>query len=98
MWGKFGAWPGTLLATNVIVMELTDRQKRFLVAALDAAWKENKAFNVRQVGAGLKFGEEESREIARILEKQNVLSRLANGVAVMTLTGRQRGSESDIVA
>ncbi len=81
---------GTELARCHVEMDLLDRHKRFLVAALGAAWKENKAFNVRVVGSWLKIGDAESDEIARALEKANLIRSLPNSEAMFTTTGRER--------
>ena len=80
---------GTELARCHVEMDLLDRHKRFLVAALGAAWKENKAFNVRVVGSWLKFADAESDEIARMLEKANLIKSLPNGEAILTSAGRE---------
>src|SRR5437868_12584523 len=70
-------------------MDLVDRHKRFLVAALGPAWKENKSFNVRVVGSWLKLQEGETDEIARALEKANLIKTLPNGEAIFTSPGRE---------
>src|SRR5258706_16275268 len=71
-------------------MDLLDRHKKFLIAALSAAWKENKAFGIREVGSWLKIGDAESDEIVRALEKANLVHSLPNSEALFTPSGRAR--------
>jgi hypothetical protein len=71
-------------------MDLLERHKKFLIAALSAAWKENKAFSVREVGSWLKIGDAESDEIVRALEKADLIRSLPNSEAMFTTAGRER--------
>ena len=59
-------------------MELTKREKKFLVAAIKAAPNKGDTFNRYEVGEPLGYGKTECDDLARHLEQKDLLRRLQN--------------------
>src|SRR5439155_3239591 len=61
---------GGSVRDNLDMDELMSRQRRYLLAAYNAAPENNDEFDIEAVGASLGFSKRESLDIARALERE----------------------------
>jgi Mn-dependent DtxR family transcriptional regulator len=70
-------------------MELTDRQKNWLMAAAMASWRQGSVFNRVMVRDWLRLSVEIGDEVVRTMEKEGLVSLLPNDEAILTDKGRK---------
>jgi hypothetical protein len=73
------------------VEQLSARQQLYVLAAFRAAANKGQTFDQVEVGKAVGLSEEDCNDLARILERQDVVRRMAERKAALTDVGRELG-------